>query len=769
MRRWILVTLVVILSFGTSVLLLNRVNEFFDNKPFNINKIFDNAVFVALGNFVDKNGDDLILLSSHDTKLKIKVFDSNESIHSIKYTSFEKSNIINNKMWVYDLNNDSLNEIYFFYTDNDSLSIVRIDPSKTNGEGNYISKFYVDNTYYKNENLNHSILGVEMLDTDLNGDEYKDIIILYGTRFSHPRGIIALDVKNNTLIKRISSACIPVHITKYYDKYIISYRGPHNGVNLGGEVDNACKIEIRDKHLNLFYDTIFTGYSLMSTSIDTSSNLCYLLMFSHFNPDKFPSMFISIDITNDKIIKKKVIKDINTEGNQILVDNLYRGKIVGREDEKIVIYNENGDKIKLIDTPDGHTPTPNTIRCSGVYYFPMLDKNLIFTYTDQSYLYDLNGKLQLKSKDYLYDIEGGLFRSINNPEQHLSSFYLADKNINYIFTKVLIYIAIFIITIMGIFVVILLLKYLWISDMYRFLSVSSEKPAFILFRSHVLSMNNAGNMFLSKNNNAIKILQETFYRKKTFVINNEYYQIEFIKRNIFGIRFKAIVMENMTKDIENAQFKALFDKISLLNHNIKNSMTSLLAKKEIILLQEKNIPQYIIDYFSKVDIKANEITEISKNIMNLAIGNIEKKTYNIDELITFINNKYFGDVRVQTNNIREFYADWRLIKYVIENIVDNAVHEIKNDKHGFVEIKLNSQSNSLIIEIYNNGPSLTQNEIDKIMQGGYTTKLHGSGYGVFVSKNIVSRLNGDLKMESVKGKGVTVMILLQNALKQENG
>lgn len=761
MSKWFLPTIIVLLSLSISIVLLDNTNAFLDNRQFIINRIFDNVVSVVQGNFIDKHNQNYIIFSSHDTKMKIRLFENKDNIKSIKYSPIEKKNIIKDRFWMHDMDNDSLMEIYFFYTDNDSLFVIRLLPKAMFKGDDYLTRFFIDRTDYKNSNLNHRVYGIEIDASDFNNDGYKELIILYGTRFSHPRGIAVFDIRNNLILKRIPSACMPHHISYYDNQYIISYRGPHNGVELSEEMDNACKIEIRDSSMTLLYDTIFIGYSFLSTSIDTSSSNIHMLMFSHFNPDRFPAQFVTLNMPKREVTCIKVLPQMQTFGFQIFVNSKRRGKLAGMQDNSLTIIGENGEIIRKIAMNTGNTPNTNNLCCSGIYYIPQINENLIFSHTDRSYLYNLDGELVLTAEEYFSSFENDFFKKNESTTGHSYSYSLLEYNDKYYKNTIFVFIAIFILFFLTITGIIITLRYLWIAEMYRFLSISSENPAFILVGKKILSMNKAGSRLLVKHD-IHHILRETHYRKKTFILDNEYYQIEFLPRNILGIKFKAVIMENLTRDIEIAQFKALFDKIALLNHNIKNSMTSLLARKEIILLQESDIPQYILDFFEMVNNKAEEINDISRNVMNLAIGDVSMNNTPVNEISKFIEKKYTADIRLHCDHVREFHTDWKLLKYILENIIDNAVYEIRNIDAGYVDISIESNNTDITIEIFNNGPTIDNDTIDRIMRGGYSTKPHGSGYGVYVSKSILSRMDSELIMQSCQN-GMKTIITLRNA------
>jgi signal transduction histidine kinase len=66
--------------------------------------------------------------------------------------------------------------------------------------------------------------------------------------------------------------------------------------------------------------------------------------------------------------------------------------------------------------------------------------------------------------------------------------------------------------------------------------------------------------------------------------------------------------------------------------------------------------------------------------------------------------------------------------------------------------------------VSDNGNGIPQNIIDKIFQPFFTTKPtgQGTGLGLSLAYDIVKAHGGELKVETVQGKGTTFIIQLQS-------
>ena len=64
------------------------------------------------------------------------------------------------------------------------------------------------------------------------------------------------------------------------------------------------------------------------------------------------------------------------------------------------------------------------------------------------------------------------------------------------------------------------------------------------------------------------------------------------------------------------------------------------------------------------------------------------------------------------------------------------------------------------IEIYNSGPAIPPNVLEKIFVPFYTTKAEGSGIGLSLSRQIISNHGGQIAVDSEEGKGTTFKLML---------
>ncbi|WP_461206162.1 sensor histidine kinase [Clostridium sp. DL1XJH146] len=200
--------------------------------------------------------------------------------------------------------------------------------------------------------------------------------------------------------------------------------------------------------------------------------------------------------------------------------------------------------------------------------------------------------------------------------------------------------------------------------------------------------------------------------------------------------------ESSKQYVENLE--AIVDIIRKEKHDFSNTINVLNA---MCALSQDSCNDKIKVYLDKV----------SENLR------LSSKTYDtgneyIDGLLSVKNNYAVeSNIKLEVDiDISLSVADVSEIDFVsiVSNIIDNAIYELK--KYNEINYKVISlygycEGDKYYLAISNNGPRIVAKDTLKIFQKGFSTKKSESddhGYGLFIVKEIVSRNNGNIKVES---------------------
>ncbi len=100
-------------------------------------------------------------------------------------------------------------------------------------------------------------------------------------------------------------------------------------------------------------------------------------------------------------------------------------------------------------------------------------------------------------------------------------------------------------------------------------------------------------------------------------------------------------------------------------------------------------------------------------------------------------------------------ADLGLLKQVILNVCKNAIEAM--DEGGHLYIRDSFTSDHLTIKIQDSGPGIPKDILKKLFTPFFTTKPKGTGLGLFICKQIIHDMNGQIHLSS-DSSGTTVTI-----------
>ena len=99
---------------------------------------------------------------------------------------------------------------------------------------------------------------------------------------------------------------------------------------------------------------------------------------------------------------------------------------------------------------------------------------------------------------------------------------------------------------------------------------------------------------------------------------------------------------------------------------------------------------------------------------------------------------------------------------MISNLVDNAIKY--SPQGGDVELRLHRNGQFARIEVADSGLGIPRDEHHRIFEKFYrldpalTRGVNGTGLGLYISKELVERMNGRISVDSEPGRGSTFVV-----------
>ena len=111
------------------------------------------------------------------------------------------------------------------------------------------------------------------------------------------------------------------------------------------------------------------------------------------------------------------------------------------------------------------------------------------------------------------------------------------------------------------------------------------------------------------------------------------------------------------------------------------------------------------------------------------------------------------------------------LKQVFINLCLNAMEAMEANQGGKITVNLRtSQDGQRVgIDFHNTGPLIPEESLPLIFDPFFTTKGGGTGLGLSISDDIIRQHQGEIRVESAPGKGVTFTVWLPLAPIEEDG
>ncbi|MEM5947437.1 ATP-binding protein [Spirochaetia bacterium 38H-sp] len=224
--------------------------------------------------------------------------------------------------------------------------------------------------------------------------------------------------------------------------------------------------------------------------------------------------------------------------------------------------------------------------------------------------------------------------------------------------------------------------------------------------------------------------------------------------------------------------KSLF--IANISHEMRTPLTSIVGYAEMLKDKADGEISKIADIVFREGIKLRDLINQVMDISKIEQGRmeVEKKVFSpketanmIKESLDIAARKKHVELRLQ---LPDSCPDWIKgdevkFEHVLRNLVSNAV---KFTENGHVDIKMfvkDNTENILFVEVEDTGYGIPEDKLEKIFlpfeqaDNSTTRRFGGSGLGLYIVKEYVKLMGGDVSIESTVGKGTRAVFYIPYA------
>ncbi len=257
--------------------------------------------------------------------------------------------------------------------------------------------------------------------------------------------------------------------------------------------------------------------------------------------------------------------------------------------------------------------------------------------------------------------------------------------------------------------------------------------------------------------------------KPVYNENKEIIGIRGVFQDIDDIKKKEISLQK-SMSIIASQNSRLFNFAHIVSHNLRSHTSNLSLLVQLI--EDINNPQ------EKIEL-VNEVKQISHSL-NTTIEHLneivaihtnkdqEKKSIKFQDALNLVISGIGQMIALSKTKIHSDFKALEEITYIpaymesiLLNLITNSIKYKHQDRDPIIEIKTYTKNNNKYLKITDNGRGIDMNLFKDKIFGMYKTFHYNKdavGIGLFLTKNQVESLDGNISVESEVDKGTTFII-----------
>ncbi len=245
-----------------------------------------------------------------------------------------------------------------------------------------------------------------------------------------------------------------------------------------------------------------------------------------------------------------------------------------------------------------------------------------------------------------------------------------------------------------------------------------------------------------------------------------------ISHNCIGILIRDIT--------ENARFESIAEAINAMDnithifsgvrHELGNPINSI---KMTLSVLKKNLERYSQDtiqqYLDRTLTEISRVEYLLKSLKSFSMfENPVIQDVDLFEFMDLFQSLVAGDleksrIKIEVALSREarwVSADPRALQQAMLNLIANAAHALDGRDNPTIFINTQKKDDIIWITVRDNGIGIPYDDQQHLFKPFYTTKSHGTGLGLVITKKMLTQMNGRIGIESQEYVGTSVTITI---------
>ncbi|HXK11761.1 MAG TPA: ATP-binding protein [Vicinamibacteria bacterium] len=235
----------------------------------------------------------------------------------------------------------------------------------------------------------------------------------------------------------------------------------------------------------------------------------------------------------------------------------------------------------------------------------------------------------------------------------------------------------------------------------------------------------------------------------------------------------VVVVEDLTQILATQRLTAWKEAVERVIHEIKNPLTPVGLAAETLKTAWGRDPARFADLFpSAIDMILGAVRDLTGLIGEFSrfsrLPAMKPERLDPNALVLDALSPYrqapIEQVKVRVDlapDAPPVEVDADQLKRVLLNVINNAL-EAMGEKGGELRLRTAPEEAGVTIRVDDDGPGVE--DVERIFEPHYTTKVKGTGLGLAIARQIVEEHGGWIRAESVPGQGTSVRIHLPAAV-----
>jgi signal transduction histidine kinase len=254
---------------------------------------------------------------------------------------------------------------------------------------------------------------------------------------------------------------------------------------------------------------------------------------------------------------------------------------------------------------------------------------------------------------------------------------------------------------------------------------------------------------------------------------------ELTKKNVI-IEKNANSLDQLNKEISNQN--ALLEEdnknknklLSIISHDLR---TPLVNTKGILNLFNMGMVHQVAseNLMQQLETQYQRTTTLLDNLLYWIKGQISgqdvhNESINFYQLVKSLEQEYHASLAnkhlqflIHIDKNLMIYAEKEMIQIIFRNLLSNAIKF--TPPSGIIEIESSSNENFMLLTLKDNGIGMSPENLEKVMARKYfstkgTELERGSGFGLMLCKDLITRQGGDMMIQTHPGAGTAITVLI---------